>query len=70
MEESRSHLLYSAAIDLNPHTAASPVTHDADTGQKVGLAAFAVVNLTAFPLKRRAEIRPLVKRRIKENEAS
>jgi hypothetical protein len=50
MEESRSHLLYSAAklvMDLNPDTAASPVTHDADVGQKVGLAAFTVVNLTA-----------------------
>jgi hypothetical protein len=50
MEERRSHFFYSAAklfMDLNPDTAASSVTHDADAGQKVGLAAFAVVNLTA-----------------------
>jgi hypothetical protein len=49
MEERRSHFFYSAAklfMDLNPDTAASSITHDADTGQKVGLAAFAVVNLT------------------------
>jgi hypothetical protein len=50
MEERRSHFVYSAAklfMDLNPHTAAGPLPHDADNGQKVGLAAFALVNLTA-----------------------